>query len=224
MSGEKRRTNRGQRALVILLMCVTLAMAGLCCALALKLYRREDPTLIGTWRMQLDLRETARARGNAWLQNAKLGERVDLGDTLPALTVPVELELRQDGSWSRTVNTEPFEKTESAARKALADALRELLRLRIEEMGRPAVTPAEAEEQIQNALGLTAEEYLAARGPALLPGEAELRARFDGSGSYLVEGAVIRFDGARTAQYLTDDTLLVLSFDDGTEVYTRAKR
>ena len=224
MSGEKRRTNRAQRALVILLMCVTLAMAGLCCALALKLYRREDPTLIGTWRMQLDLRETARARGNAWLQNAKLGERVDLGDTLPALTVPVELELRQDGSWSRTVNTEPFEKTESAARKALADALRELLRLRIEEMGRPAVTPAEAEEQIQNALGLTAEEYLAARGPALLPGEAELRARFDGSGSYLVEGAVIRFDGARTAQYLTDDTLLVLSFDDGTEVYTRAKR
>ena len=224
MSGEKRRTNRGQRALVILLMCVTLAMAGLCCALALTLYRREDPTLIGTWRMQLDLRETARARGNAWLQNAKLGERVDLGDTLPALTVPVELELRQDGSWSRTVNTEAFEKTESAAEKALADALRELLRLRIEEMGRPAVTPAEAEEQIQNALGLTAEEYLAARGPALLPGEAELRARFDGSGSYLVEGAVIRFDGARTAQYLTDDTLLVLSFDDGTEVYTRAKR
>lgn len=224
MSGEKRRTNRAQRVLVILLMCVTLAMAGLACALALKLYRREDPTLIGTWRMQLDLRETARARGNAWLQNAKLGERVDLGDTLPALTVPVELELRQDGSWSRTVNTEAFEKTESAAEKALADALRELLRLRIEEMGRPAVTPAEAEEQIQNALGLTAEEYLAARGPALLPGEAELRARFDGSGSYLVEGAVIRFDGARTAQYLTDDTLLVLSFDDGTEVYTRAKR
>ena len=224
MSGEKRRTNRAQRALVILLMCVTLAMAGLCCALALKLYRREDPTLIGTWRMQLELTETARARGNAWLQDAKLGERVDVGEYLPRLTVPVELEIRQDGSWSRSVNTEPLAQTESAARAALADALRALLRLRIEETGRPTVTAAEAEEKIQTALGLTAEEYLAARGPALLPGEGELHARYDGGGSYVLEGAVIRFEGERSAQYLTDDTLLVLRFDDGTEVYTRAKR
>lgn len=224
MSGEKRRTNRAQRALVILLMCVTLAMAGLACALALKLYRREDPTLIGTWRMQLELTEMARARGNAWLQDAERGERVDMSAYLPTLTVPVELEMRQDGSWSRSVNTEPLAQTESAARAALADALRALLRLRIEEMGRPAVSAAEAEERIQAALGMSAEEYLAARGPALLPGEEELRARFDGSGSYLVEGSLIRFDGDRTARYLTDDTLLVLSFDDGTEVYTRAKR
>lgn len=224
MSGEKRRTNRAQRALVILLMCVTLAMAGLCCALALKLYRREDPTLIGTWRMQLELTETARARGNAWLQDAELGERVDVVEYLPTLTVPVELEMRRDGSWSRSVDAAALPQTESAAEKALADALRALLRLRIEEAGRPAVSAAEAEERIQAALGLSAEEYLAARGPALLPGEEELRARFDGSGSYLVEGSLIRFDGDRTARYLTDDTLLVLSFDDGTEVYTRAKR
>lgn len=224
MSGEKRRTNRAQRALVILLMCVTLAMGGLCCALALKLYRREDPTLIGTWRMQLELTETARARGNAWLQDAERGERVDVVEYLPTLTVPVELEMRRDGSWSRSVDADALPQTESAARAALADALRALLRLRIEEAGRPAVTAAEAEERIQAALGLSAEEYLAARGPALLPGEEELRARFDGSGSYLVEGSLIRFDGDRTARYLTDDTLLVLSFDDGTEVYTRAKR
>lgn len=224
MPHERRRANRGQRIIVILLMAVTLLMAGLSCALALQVYRRTDPSLIGTWRMELDLTETARARANAWLQNAKLGERIDAGDVLPKLTVRAELALREDGSWEKTLDADSLARAKAAADKALAASLRELLRLRITDAGRPAVTAAEADRQIAAAIGMTAEEYIAACGPALLPGEAELRARLEGSGFYQIEGPNLRFDGGRAVRFLTDDTLLVLSADDGTEVYARAKR
>lgn len=220
----KRRANRGQRFIVILMLVVTLLMAGLACALALQLYRRADPTVVGAWQREEDLTEAVRIRANAWLQSAALGERVDVGDALPRLSVRVTLELHEDGAWSRSVESDDLAEAEAAANKALAASLRELLRLRVEDAGRPPVTAAEAEERIQSALGLSTEEYLAARGPALLPDVETLRARFEGGGTYEIEGATIRFDGDRAVRYLTDDTLLVLSGAEGTEVYARVGR
>ena len=217
-----KKRNRGQRVIVFLLMAVTLLMAALSCALAVQMYRRTDPSLTGTWRMRFDLTETARLRGNAWLRGAALGDRVDMLDALPPLWADLVLELREDGTWARSVDAGTLAYAEGEARRALTAALNELLRLRVDDAGRPAVTAGEAGERIEAALGMSGEAYLAAYGPALLPDEGELRERFDGSGRYSVEGPRIRFDDEAPARYLADDALLVIDKADGTEVYARA--
>ena len=221
---NRRRAHRGQRVIVIVLMVVTLLMAALSCTLALLMYRRTNPMLTGTWRMRVDLAETARVRANAWLQSAALGDRVDALDALPELSVDLILELREDGSWTRSVDAGTLAWAENAARRALSETLAELLRLRVEDAGRPAISAEEAESRIREVLGMSAEDYFAQSGPALLPDERELRGRYDGSGSYRVEGPAIRFDDKASARYLADDALLVISGAEGTEVYARAKR
>lgn len=217
------RRRRGQRVIVIVLMVVTLLMAALSCALALQMYRRTDPSLIGKWRMRLDLTDAARVRANAWLRNAELGGRVDAGDSLPQLTVWCELKLESDGTWTRTLDAGSLAYAETEARGALAAALNELLRLRVEEAGRPALTEKEAESRIRDVLGMTAEDYLSQYGPALLPDEGELRREYEGRGTYRIEGPSIRFDEKASARYLADDALLVIRAAEGTEVYERAK-
>jgi len=213
----------GHRVLVVLLLLVIVLLAAISCALALRLWRRSDPRLIGTWRMQADFTVQARERANGWLRGAELGERADAAAYLEPVQIPVELKLREDGTWTREADTEKLAAAEAAARKALAAALGELVCLRIRDAGRPEETAAGAEKRIEAALGMSAEDYLAAYGPALLPTAEELRASYDGSGGYTVEGPYLRLEGQEAARYLADDGLLVLRRDEGTEVYTRVR-
>ena len=218
---KKGKRAGGYRLVVLLLLAVCLALAAISCALALRLYRRTDPALVGSWRMRVDLTEDARTRANAWLWEAELGDRIDAGGALPRIEATVLLSLGKDGIWTRRVEETSYEAARAQAVKALAVSLRELLRLRTAEAGREAGNAELAETRIEKAIGMSSERYLADRGPALLPALAELRARYDGSGAYQIEGHSIRFDG-QTARYLADEMLLVIDGGNGTEVYERA--
>ena len=219
MSKEK---SRGRSAIVILLLLVILALAAISCVLALRLYRRADPRLTGTWSMQADLTDTARRRADAWLQRAALGEEVPAADYLPRLGVTVRLTLREDGTWTRQIEDADYDAALLKAQQGLAKALTELLRLRIADAGRPPETAEQAEARITAAIGMSSEAYMRAHGPALLPGLEELRAFYNGAGRYSLEGQVLRLDG-EPLRCLVDDGLLVLIGAEGTEVYERAK-
>lgn len=160
-------------------------------------------------------------RANAWLSEAELGDRVDVGDALPRLEATVLLTLGEDGSWTRRVEETSVDAARAQAEKALAASLRELLMLRTAEAGREAGNAELAEERIQNALGLSTERWLSDYGPSLLPDLTKLQTQYDGSGVYAIEGHTLRL-GGRTARYLADERLLVLDGVDGTEVYERA--
>ena len=219
---HKEKKSRGHKLIVLLLLFVILLLSAIACGLSLQLYRRSDPALAGHWRMELNMTETAAARANVWLQSAALGARVDAGDYMPPLRVNVDLRLNKDGSWSRSLDASSLAAAEKQAEAALHDALRELLRLRIEDAGRPVETDAELEARMEDAAGMDVDSYLADYGPALLPGADALRAQYDGGGSFQVEGVHIRFEGMDDARYLADDALLVLEYADRTEVYRRA--
>ena len=218
---KNKSRGRGYRLVVLLLLAVCLALAAISCALALRLYARTDPKLVGSWRMRVDLTESARMRANTWLREAELGDRVDAGDALPRLEASVLLTLDQNGVWTRRVEETSYEAALAQAENALAVTLRELLILRIADAGREAGNAERAEARIQNALGMSTERWLSSWGPALLPSLTELRARWDGSGGFEIEGHTLRLNGG-TARYLADERLLVLDGEDGTEVYERA--
>lgn len=218
MSKEK---SRGHKILVILLLFVILALAAISCVLALRLTRRGDSSLSGRWRMKADLTETARSRADSWLRRAALGDQISAADYIPRLALNVRLTLTEDGRWTREIEEDGYEEARAEAEQGLAKALTELLRLRIADAGRPPETAAEAEARIENAIGMSAEDYMRDYGPALLPTPDELHAFYDGGGSYQTEGQCIRLDGEEI-RFLADDGLLVLMRPEGTEVYERA--
>lgn len=219
---HKEKKGRGHRLIVLLLLSVIVLLSAIACGLSLRLYRRSDPKLAGRWQMELDMTDSACARANAWLQAARLGSLVDVGAYMPPLRVYVELRLNTDGSWSRSPDTASLTAAEKQAETALHNALRELLRLRIENAGRPVEADAKLEKRLEDAAGLPLDRYFAEYGPALLPDADTLRARYEGGGSFQIEGVHIRFEGQDDARYLADDAILVLEYADRTEVYRRA--
>ena len=218
----KEKKSRGHKLIVLLLLFVILLLSAISCALSLRLYKRSDPSLAGHWQMELMLTDSASARAKLWLNAAALGDQVDVEACMPKLTAHVDLYLNNDGSWSRSLDGASLDEAREKAESALGNALRELARLRVVNTGRPVGTDAELDARLAAAAGMPLERYLAEYGPRLLPAADELRAQYDGSGSYQIEGVHIRFDGLDDARYLADDALLVLEFVDRTEVYRRA--
>lgn len=218
----KEKKSRGHKLIVLLLLFVILLLSAISCALSLRLYKRSDPSLAGHWQMELMLTDSASARAKLWLNAAALGDQVDVEACMPKLTAHVDLYLNNDGSWSRSLDGASLDEAREKAESALGNALRELARLRVVNTGRPVGTDAELDARLAAAAGMPLERYLAEYGPRLLPAADELRAQYDGSGSYQIEGVHIRFDGLDGARYLADDALLVLEFTDRTEVYRRA--
>jgi len=223
MQQSKNGAGRGHKLIVLLLLLVILLLAAISCGLALRLWRRSDPVVVGNWRMQLDLTDLARERANAWLRAAALGDQTDAGAYLAAIHVPVELKLTEDGRWSRSLDAAGLRAAEREAQKALAEALRALVCLRIRDAGRPEESAAGAEARIESAIGMSAEDYLAAHGPALLPTAEELEAEYGGSGGFTIEGPYLQLEGLGSRRYLADEVLLALEGDDGTEVYRRVR-
>lgn len=219
---RKEKKSRGHKLIVLLLLFVILLLSAIACALSLRLYRRSDPTLAGHWQMELVLTDSASARANLWLRAAALGDQVNAEAYMPKLSARVDLRLGKDGSWSRHVDEASLDDARGRAESALGDALRELARLRIRSAGRPVGSDAELDTRLEAAAGMPLARYFAEYGPKLLPTADELRSRYDGSGSYTIEGVHIRFEGLDGARYLADDALLVLEFTDRTEVYRRA--
>lgn len=219
---HKEKKSRGHRIIVLLLLSVILLLSAIACALSLRLYKRGDPALAGHWRMELDLTDSACGEAALWLNGARLSDRVNIREHMPALTVPVDLRLNKDGSWSRSLEETSLDEAERKAEGALRDALRELARLRVQDAGRPVGTDAELDTRLADAAGMPLDDYLAQYGPRLLPTADALRALYEGSGSWQIDGVHIRFDGLDDARCLADDALLVLAFVDRTEVYRRA--
>ena len=151
---HKEKKSRGHKIIVLLLLSVILLLTAIACALSLRLYKRSDPALAGHWQMELNMTDTASARANLWLHGARLAGQVDAGDSMPTLSVRVDLRLNGDGSWSRSVDEASLEEAERKAEGALSDALRALVRLRVADAGRPAGTDAELEARIENAAGM----------------------------------------------------------------------
>ena len=218
----KEKKSRGHKLIVLLLLFVILLLSAISCALSLRLYKRSDPSLAGHWQMELVLTDSALSRAKLWLHAATLGDQINVETYMPKLTAHVDLYLDRDGSWSRGLDEASLDTARAMAESALGNALRELARLRIMSAGRPDGTDAELDARLADAAGMPLDRYFAEYGPRLLPAADELRAQYDGSGSYQIEGVHIRFDGLDDARYLADDALLVLEFTDRTEVYRRA--
>ncbi len=222
MPSKRSRARKRNNWIILLLLTVVFLLAALSCVLLLRLNRAETADVTGKWLMRLDLTERARGCAELWLRGAELGDRVDIGAALPRLEVKVLLSLRADGSWTRRLDSASYESAKVQASRALEDSLHALLLLRLEDAGLAAGSDAEAEAHFRKALGMSPGDYLALRGPQLLPAREELESRYGGSGSYALQGGELLFDGRERADFILAGDFLILSRDGGREVYERA--
>jgi len=215
------RKNRARTALTVLLWFLIIVLLG-CVAGGVILWRAQSPahTPPGSWHRQIDLREHAVGEARLWLGGARLGEQVDAEAAFPAIPAELTLTLQKDGTWQCHVERESYEAAEAAAAQGMAAALRELLRLRIEDTGRGGGTEEYLEARIADAVGMSSLEYLREHGPKLLPTLEELENSFGGEGTYRVEDGRLLLSGREAADFAVSGGFLVLSGPGGTEVYT----
>lgn len=211
---------KGSGRFALALFLVFLLLLGLTACLVLQRLTSPSRAVVGRWRMELDCTDRAAARAELWLRGAKLGDQVDAATFFPPLHVDVVLTLRRDGSWERRLDEESLETAQREAVDAMAASARQLLRLRIAATGRGGGPDEYAGQLMQDALGMSAEEYFAAYGPELLPTKEALSERWDASGSWSIADGRIDLGGG-PMDFLVGDGLLVLSGPEGTEVYAR---
>lgn len=206
---------------------VFIALAGLLFG-GLFVYKKfvyKDTSYVGKWTRQVDITEFVTDVMDVWLDKAIVGDLAEYGDE--RVYICINLTMNSNGSWSESVDTASYERAKLQAQHVAAVGLTSFLEKRLESA---EVTPESVdktvEELIQEAIGMSAEEYIAQYGPQLLPTMEDLNAVYSHSGSYAVEKGILARTGygSKTLYeiYSVQDNFLLISAksdkDEGIEV------
>lgn len=165
-----------------------------------KKFLYKDTAYVGKWTRQVDVTDFVTDIMDIWLDDALVGDLAEYGDE--RVCISVNFVMNANGSWSESVDEVSYAQAQNQALKIAAAGLTSFLEKRL---ASAEITPESVgktvEELVQEAIGMSAEEYIADYGPQLLPTIADLNNTYCHSGSYKVENGVL----ARTG--LGDDTV-----------------
>lgn len=207
---RKKKKKRGAGALPVLILLLPV-IAALCC-LCVLLYRRipQPATLLpGIWEREEDVSPTVRENARSWIDGAAMGYQVRLSDRIGHLPVGISLSL-QGTDYSIRVDDSSYIDAETTARKALADAVLELIGIRIKASGKELPEGLDVNGLFQEALSLTPEEYLKLHGPELMPPLTDLKDRYEDSGRFHTEEEILSFEDGSSFSYAVNEHLLIL--------------
>lgn len=190
---------------VIVLVILLLLSAGAFAALQ---FFRPGKKLPGTWTMNVDLTDEVVKTADDWLGNAILGNKVSLRDHTDGLLLPVYFEIAEDGTCSTYIRQEDYDALADESYTAFADAMNELLTMRLKDAGVEA-DAAKLDEYVKNAVGSDTAEYLKANAPSIMPEYENVFMIYSKEGTYMIEKETITIDGT-VYDYLVNDTTLML--------------
>lgn len=195
---------------------VFIALAGLLFGglFVFKKFIYKDTSYVGKWTRQVDITDFVTDIMDIWLDDALVGDLADYGDE--RVFINVNLTINSNGSWSESVDEASYAQAQAQAVRIAAVGLTSFLEKRLE---CSEVTPESVgktvEELVQEAIGMTAEEYIAGYGPQVLPTIADLNNTYCHSGSYEVKNGVIARTGLGSETvyelYSVQDNFLLIS-------------
>ena len=204
------KTNRFLVFMVIFLLLVILTGGGL---LAYKHFFAQDKSYLGTWERQIDLRGYVIENMNEWFADPTVSAHVEYDDT--QVTVKTVLKLTADGKYTENIDAESYEKAAESAKLLAVSGLRSFLEVRLQNAGTNATDIGKTvDELIEEALSMTAAEYLDEKGPSLLPPLDSLKSMYDISGSYEVKDGIMKRSSRGKAvceSYFTKDDYLMFT-------------
>lgn len=205
---------------------VFIALAGLLFG-GLFVYKKfiyKDTAFIGKWTRQVDVTDFTTDIMDIWLDDALVGDLAEYGDE--RIVISINLTINANGSWSESVDEASYAAAQAQALKVAAAGLTSFLEKRLASAEvNPESIGKSVEELVQEAIGMSAEEYIAGYGPELLPSLEDLNKAYSHSGDYKVEKGVLARTGLGTETVyeiysVQDDFLLISgkSEDSGFEV------
>ena len=168
---------------------------------------------LGTWQRDVDMTPYVVASMNEWFSDPTTSSRVNFGTG--KVYVKTDLVFSDDGNFTEKINPESYEAAKSVAKEIALEGLRSFLEIRLESAGASAEDVGKTvDELIEEALEMTAAEYLDQKGPALLPTIDELGAIYGQSGTYEVKDGIMKrtISGKSICEsYFTKDDYLMFT-------------
>ena len=190
-----------------------------------------NPLLIrGEWTRHIDMSSMVGEAMEDYLESANMGDEIDLSAYVGDLKVAVDLTLDGEGNFTEQINEESYVKCEEAANAALAEAVRELITIRMEAV--KVSSDEDIDSLIEETVGMSLESYLEQYGPVLMPQLSELQKENDRSGSYECDRTLISLQGAdgeaygnaEGCQYMVSNETLVIDYGDAAYIYVKGGR
>ncbi len=166
--------------MVIFLLLIILTGGGL---LAYKYFFAKDRSYIGSWEREIDLRGYVMEEMNAWFSDPSIAANVSFDDT--PVTLKVTLTFTDDGKFNESIDESGYSEAKAAANALAVSGLRSFLEKRLESAGTDTESVGKSiDELIEEALSMSASEYLEKKGPILLPPLDSLKEMYNINGTY----------------------------------------
>ena len=222
MSQRKRR--RIKRIVLNTLFLLILAGGGVIAMLWIRNKRPlQESFLPGSYSSELDLTEEAVLCGQKWITAAAMGDQLDVAEVFDAVTISLVLSVKEDGSYSVTIDEESVKNAEKTAQFSLAEAFTRLAILRLKAAGEGDYDRDSARARIEEKIGMSIDSYMAEYGPALLPDITELRQAYVKEGSWKSDKGKLILNGSEVAYAASGDMLAVTLPEGEIRVWTRQK-
>lgn len=204
------KANKFLTFMVIFLLLIILTGCGL---LAYKYFFFKDRSYLGTWSREIDLRGYVMEEMNEWFNDPTTSANVVYDNT--KVVVKVDLTFTKDGKFVEKIDEASFSEAKTAAKELALSGLISFLEIRMENAGiEKGSVEKTVDELIEEALEMSASDYLEKKGPELLPTVDSLKEMYDLSGTYEAkDSSMKRTSGGKSIceTYFTKDDLLVFT-------------
>lgn len=212
------KTKRFLVPIIVLILLVGILFGGF---FVYKKFIYKDTSYVGQWTRQVDMTEFVTDVMDIWLDDSIDGDLAEYGNE--RVVISINLVMNSNGSWSESVDEAVYAEAQQQAIRVAAAGLTSFLEKRL---ATAEVTPESVgktvEELVQEAIGMSAEDYIKNYGPELLPSITDLNKTYAHNGSYKVEKGILARTGlAEDTVYeiysVQDDFLLISAKSDKDE-------
>lgn len=193
-----------------------LAIVILATLMSLLIYEHYHPLTklpSGTWTREYDLNPTADQVISDWLRSAEAGLNEIPESTVSPVSVSITLRIDPEGTYEQSIDTASYASAKDHAYENLKSALKTVINARFSALGMTddsGLSDDEIEALINEATGISMDEYLHKAVPEIIPSIEELSSELERSGICRIEEDRIIFDEGVSQELLYDkDTLMI---------------
>lgn len=175
----------------------------------------------GTWIRSYDLSQETDRAIREWLHSAETGLSEVPVSTHAPVSVDIILTINADGTYMQRMDAESYNAAVRTAYSNMEASLREVISARFMSLGmagESGLSDEEIDMLMQDAVGMSMDEYLHKAAPDIIPSGEELSAVLDRAGTCRVEEDLIYIDGGAGQVFLNDSGRLLIGDDLYTEV------
>lgn len=215
MARERKRRKRNRAGIWISLVLI-LVMTIVIAAGAYWYMYANVKALNGKWNRAVDITNETVVNITKYLNEAALGNEIVVTEYVGRLTIEIDLEIDRDGNWIQSVNYDSYEHSKQQAKKALKQAVEDLIMARIDRSY--IETSASADELVEKTIGMKLDSYLDKYAPEIITPYETLQEKYSVSMKYEADRNKITFlDVAGDESYNYAVANGMLAIDYGTE-------